>query len=240
MNIYILSSAQEYKDCRSLSLPVGMLSYIADGSHLRSEKIPDAPGSLMVVSADNASRYVAPSIYDECRRHGYTSVFLDSEEQNAELCEISASLIRRGLSVFCPFELSSFCDGAIPVVNAGISGGSFDEYILSLQRTNKRLALFIPRIMHSFSMPCTDGDGTSLSPRELSSIIYHHNAKSFYSPQLKLNYFIYPEGMQGAGYILFDDAHTINEKLRYAKKHGITHAFLAYRSISDIVQDIIF
>lgn len=245
MNICIIHSAADKAHFSRRGLLLGRLSYAARKNTLMSEKLsPDARGDVMILSANDIGEHITPAIYDECRRRGYESVFLDADEDMRgayhALSEVSESLSRRTLSVFCPLCLADVCQSAIPVAEAALSGGVLSEYIEQLMREHRRLALSVPRIMTQFTMPVQNASGYSLSRRELSRIIDMHDAKVHYSPQMMVNYCIYSSAPEQACFVLFDDARTISEKLRLARRMGITDVFLTYREIADIADDIVF
>lgn len=244
MNIYMIYSAKE-QIAKNSKLLCGIHSYVAHGNTVMSEKLPsDLCGNIMIISAQNAGEHISPAVYDECRKRKFTSVFLDAEEPCENniraFCEISESLSRRGLRVFCPIAFEEFCPQAIPVADTCISGGVLSEYLKSLTVGRKRLALSLPRMCASFPMPPEDSCGNALSPRELSRLRDMHDAEVFFSPAMLLNYFIYSPSPRDAGFVLFDDGHTVTEKLRLAKKLGVSDVFLRYCELSDIADDIWF
>ncbi len=245
MDICMVYSAADGSPAMGRNLLRGRLSYIARGNTLMSEKLPaDAAGDVMFISIQSAGEHIAPAIYDECRRRRYSSVFLDADEPDDELLrilpDISASLARCKLRVFCPIDISPYCPRATPVAEAAVSGGNISEYLSSLISSHDKLSLSIPRVAAEFTMPCERDAFRQLTPRELSRILDMHDAKSHYSPQMLVNYFIYENARGGCNFILFDDAHTMSEKIRLAKKLGITDVFITYREVSDIASDIIF
>ncbi len=223
----------------------GLLSYYARGNTLMCEKLsPEIPADVLVISSDGADVHITPSIYDECRRRGCRSVFLDANEENlacaATLGEIAASLSRRGISVFCPLAFAETCSDSTPVAECSVSGGELSEYLTYLLRTHRRLALFVSRRCTEFSMPVFSSSGRELSVRELRSLRDRYNAQCFFSPQLVSNYFIYSPELDSSGFVLYDNARTISEKIRLARRLGIENIFLAYREIADIFEDIMF
>ena len=245
LNIHILRSASELGYTTHRKEKRGLLSYYARGNTLMCEKLsPEITADVLVISSDGADIHITPSIYDECRRRACRSVFLDANEQNRScagtLGEISASLSRRGVSVFCPLAAAAACPDATPVAECSVSGGELSEYISYLLRAHGRIALSIPRRCTEFSMPVFSSAGRDLSVRELRNLRDRYGAPCFFSPQLVSNYFIYSSGPDTAGFVLFDDARTISEKIRLARRSGIENVFLAYREISDIFEDIMF
>lgn len=121
-----------------------------------------------------------------------------------------------------------------------VSGGDIAEYLHALSRSDNARAVFIPRIARLFPMPAKDRDGRKIPHEEIKPLILRHDAKPFYSPQMMLNYFIFQKNYDCISFALFDDARSISEKLRLAKRLGFKSAFLAYRSIYDIIGNIFF
>lgn len=245
MNICMVYSAADGMPAFGRNILRGRLSYIAQKNALMAEKLPaDAIGDVMFISMQGAGEHIDTAIYDECRRRRYSSVFLDADGPDAELLrilpDISASLASRKLRVFCPIDVSAYCPHATPVAEAAVSGGNIAEYLGQLLASHNKLSLSIPRIAAEFAMPCERDTCRHLTPRELSRILDMHDAKVHFSPQMLVNYFIYENARGGCSFILFDDAHTMSEKIRLAKKLGIADVFIIYREISDIASDIIF
>lgn len=245
MNIHILRTASELGRTTHRKEKCGLLSYYARGNTLMCEKLsPEVTGDVLVISSDGADIHITPSIYDECRRRSCRSVFLDANEENlacaGTLGEISSSLSRRGISVFCPLAFSESCPDATPVAECAVSGDELSEYLAYLLRTHRRLALSVSRRCAEFSMPILSSSGRELSERELRNLRDRYNALCFYSPQLVSNYFIYSSNPDSAGFVLYDDARTVSEKLRLARRLGVENVFIAYREIADIFEDILF
>ncbi|MBQ8003940.1 MAG: hypothetical protein IJ299_02485 [Oscillospiraceae bacterium] len=244
MNIYVLRTAHELSGATHRKEMRGLLSYRAHGNILMSERLPaDVYSDALVISSGGMDTHITPSVYDECRRRQASSVFLDADETDGKishiLSEVSASLARRGISVFCPFSL---CDeeSAGPVAELSVSGGDITEYLAHMTASRRRLALSVPRRCAEFSMPVFTASGKSLSVRECRSLIERFDAKVYFSPQMAVNYFIFSPENGDARFVLFDDARTVSEKLRIARKAGITDVFLAYREIADIYGEIMF
>lgn len=241
----IIYSAAEADDAERLHLRKGRLSYIADGSRLLSERLPTAAsGDIMIVSMEHGDIHIAPALYDECRRRGYTGVFLDLDgpptKAGAELLGgVCESLARRVGQVYVPEVYAEFCARATPVASCAVSGGLLTEYLERLVREHRHLALAIPRIMADFSMPSDSPIGHQLTSRELSQLQNRFDADIYYSPQMLTNYFTYSAAPAQCRFVLFDDARSISEKIKLSKSFGISDIFLSYREIHDIAEDII-
>lgn len=139
---------------------------------------------------------------------------------------------------FLPLSDRSVFEKALP--SASVSGGEISEYLRAVFSASGSREIFIPRIIRRFSMPAENPDGEEMTKNELSSIIWHNDIKAFYSPQMMINYFILRQTDERICFVLFDDARSISEKLRLARKLGFEGAILAYRSIYDIIGDIMF
>lgn len=137
-----------------------------------------------------------------------------------------------------PIPEETVFEKAMP--SACVSGGEISEYLQSLARKGKTREIFIPRLIRRFAMPAETADGEDIPLTELSALLWQTDAKSFYSPQMMLNYSVFRDAASEIGFVLFDDARSISEKLRLAKRLGFEKAILAYRSIFDIIGDIMF
>ncbi len=241
----IIYSASEADSAERLPLRKGRLSYIADRNRLLSEKLPStANGDIMIVAMEHGDVHIAPALYDECRRRGYTGVFLDIDgpptREGAELLSgVSESLARRTGQIYVPEVYAEFCTSATPVATCAVSGGLLTEYLERLVREHRRLALAIPRIMADFSMPSDSPSGRRLTPKELSQLRNRFDADIYYSPQMLTNYFTYSSAPAQCSFVLFDDARSISEKIKLSKSFGVSDIFLSYREIQDIAGDII-
>ena len=244
MNIYMLCSSSENINAFSFPTYIGRFSYIAKGNLLLSEKLCDNTfGDMMVVSMRNAEESVTLPIYDECKKRGYSAVFLDTDElpksENSNIfSKVSATLEKRGLSTFCPLTFANICPRSVPVADGTITGGFFKDELANFKKKHRRIGISISRIISRFEMPVSDADGVSLSPMEFKRFVQAFDGNIFFSPQLMTNYFLFSSGSNKCEYILFDDADTISKKLRTAKELGFSDAFLVQREISDIARDI--
>ena len=89
-----------------------------------------------------------------------------------------------------------------------------------------------------FVLPCRSGEGTPLTPEELSARRERCGAAVFFSEELCANYFSYTA--QGrAHFVLFDTAETLRCKLRLGRERGIETAFLMYPEVSDLLPELL-
>lgn len=241
MKICLNFSANELERAERFNFDIGCLSYVADGSTLYSEKSDFPPsGDVMIVCVKNANPDASLPIYEEFRRRKFRSVFIDSEAPSNELSSLSEALSRRGVSLFFPIEISNTIPSSRPVAELAVSGGSITEYLESLLARHKNLAVSVPRISLRFDMGEDNAYGFPLTKKEVRRLMNIHDAKVFYSPAMMVNYFIFSPSSQKASYILFDDARSLSDKIRLAKKLGVSDLFLTYSEIADIISAISF
>lgn len=244
MNIYMLCSGKENAVSCKFPFYVGRFSYVAKGNILLSEKLPhNCFGDMMVISMKNAEEYITPAIYDECRKRGYSSVFLDTDEppetkSSDVFSKVSASLERRGIRTFCPLAFSEVCPASTPVADGAVTGGVFKNELRRFFKGKRRIAISLSRISAHFDMPASTPSGTYISPKKLAMLADTFGSHIFFSPRLVTNYFLFSGAKEKCSFALMDNDDTISKKLRLAKEIGFSDAFLIYREISDIARDI--
>jgi spore germination protein YaaH len=88
-----------------------------------------------------------------------------------------------------------------------------------------------------FTLPAVSGVGRDLSNAEFRGLIDRYNPKSFFSPELMVNYFTYHDG-SGTHFLLHDNAESLRRKLSAVSDAGIRYALLFYPRVADIFGDI--
>ncbi len=199
--------------------------------------LPFGQADVLVISERIATAEASPAICDEAKKMGSRGIFIDSEKAPEK--ELILSLSKIGLDVFMPFS-KALCNGAIPVIETVVSGGSLTEYLDSAGATFPRFAVSVRRAAYELALPMGGQNTNELTQRELRSLISLHEPDIFFSPQLMCKYFLMNTEKEAVSLVLFDDAETISGKLRLAKKHGASHAFLVCNEISDIFDKIVF
>lgn len=238
MKICLLTSQNDRTLPQMRGFLRGMLSHIADGDTLRVRKnLPHDTADILVVSAMTSHPEIALPLCREASRMRARGVFLDSK--NPPDAEFSASLANHGLTLFTPFS-GSLPKDVIPVIEASVSGGSLAEYFEEISSRTPRFAVSVSPSSYEFSLPCESGSDLPLSPQSLSRLLLRFNPDVFFSPQLYFKYFMYEPSPGRVNLVLFDDAETISHKLRLAKKHGASHAFLVWEEVADIFDEIFF
>ena len=179
------------------------------------------------------------AIAAECAKRGFRGVLADFEthpcsDRPAFLSRLSARLSTQGITLYCPLSLPA--EGAILLVGTGLSGGSLRALLEeSVCRYGaERLALDLERVMMDFPLPCPTGCGTPLTHEELLALREKHPSSVYFSRELMAKYFTYSEG-NGTHFVLFDDAETLQQKVRLAKSLGIQRAFLMFPEVVDLL-----
>lgn len=236
MKICLLCSEKDSRLPRRNSFSLCLFSHIAYGETLRKKtNLPTETADIIVISAEGISAHAARAIAGEAARMKAHGIFLDASDTLPP--QLSDALSKEGFDVFTPF-FKGVPKSAIPVVEAEVSGGSIAEYLSKVSSLFPRFAVSIKKGAYDFSLPAIQKTPRELTQVELSSLISRIEPDIFFSPHLCCKYFLYPTAEDDVRLVLFDDAETISGKLRLAKKHGASHAFLVCSNISDDLADI--
>ncbi len=241
MDICMLYSSDDSPIPKRRNFLTGRLSYIADGSSLLGARFSSSDATdIIVVSAERADAAVTPAIYDEARRQGCKKVFLDAESPSPDaFSEICSSLLRRGITVFCP-DFIQTVPGVIPVIDASVSGGFLSEVFEKARRRNPDFAVSISPSFCETPLPAGKATFCALPRREVFSIIKRFDPDIYFSPQMQCKYFLYNPETDNVRLVLFDDGETLSSKIRLAKKHGASHAFFIHTEVSDFINEMVF
>ena len=199
--------------------------------------LPFGQADILVIPERVSTTEFSSSICNEAKRTGSHGIFIDSEKVPQK--ELITALYKKGFEIFTPFS-KTLCDGVIPVIETEISGGSLSEYLESAGVSFPRFAVSVRRSVYDIPLPADRNEPPELSQKALRTLISSFEPDIFFSPQLMCKYFLINRDRNSVQLILFDDAETVSGKLRLAKKHGASHAFLVYREIADIFDDIYF
>lgn len=192
---------------------------------------------ILVISEMDALAEAADAISHKTKQMSCHGIFIDSERPPEE--EFVTFLLQSRFTVFMPFS-KVFFGGVIPVIEAEVSGGSLSEYLESARSAFPHFSVSIRRSAYEIALPADEKPPRELSQKELRFLISSYEPDIFFSPQLMCKYFLINTEGDFVRLILFDDSETISGKLRLAKKHGVSHAFLVYREIADIFDNISF
>lgn len=230
MKICLLYSSKNAPILKRRGFLCGLLSYVVRENALYAERnLPFETADILALSADMVSAEVGKAVCEEARRHNAHGVFLDTAFP-------FPSDAFGSLSVFAP-QRKNLPGNIIPVMETSLTGGSLTEHIGSAP---SHFAVSVRRTAEEFTLPASNAFGSDLSTLELRRLITRDSPDIFFSPELYRKYFMYEPSPDKVNLVLFDDAETISNKLRLAKKHGASHAFLVWDEVSDIFDDIFF
>ncbi len=84
-----------------------------------------------------------------------------------------------------------------------------------------------------FRLPARSGEGEPLTGEALEKLMEREHPAVFFSQDLCARYFTYSRDGE-AHFVLFDDADTLNQKLRLGAGMGFQAAFLMWPEVRDI------
>ena len=127
--------------------------------------------------------------------------------------------------------------GAVSLVCTALSGGSFLQYLQEAARARGgagNLALDVQRLRMDFLLPAETGEGRPLSQQEFQALVDRESPAVFFSQDLCARYFTYTRDGE-THFVLFDDADTLQQKLRAGSSLGFSAAFLMYPEVRDLL-----
>lgn len=197
-------------------------------------------GGLLSISDLDAPRIQDPAalcaaVGRECARRSYTGVVLDFEAPPTPDRRAFVQALDREAKkwqLFVPQSYSSDAPEAVIFLCSALSGGNFREYLQEWvkRRGSSKLALDVERLRMDFPLPCPSGVGTPLSGEELQKRLTSH---TFFSPELCARYCTYTDN-GAVRFLLYDDAETMNRKVRIAQELGLCAAFFTWPEVEDI------
>lgn len=229
--------------CRSLAHVAYSIG--SGGQLLRNSLLVQTHGGLLALTDRGAPPIDAPdalcaAAMRECSRRGYSGILADFEEDPTPdrrlfLEKLTATVRKNRRTLFVPRAYG--ISGAVPLICTAVSGGNFQEYLQETVDNGPLPALDVQRVIMEFPLPSPSGEGTPLSLAQLLELLRRLRPAVFYAPDLCAKYFTYTEDGQGR-FVLFDDASTLQEKLRLAEQLGISTAFLQYPEVEDLLPEL--
>lgn len=252
MKTYLTLTPAERINLSSSPFSPAHMAYKIRSLHLMRGRISSNTRSGMMVitdidtsPAEGSFKSLAAEIYNECLRRDFEGVILDfNSKPTADTSPFASNLCEKlcdmKLPIYVPYLYSVFCPDAKYIVSSSISGGSLREHLdqLSDIHGSTRLSVECERIAMDFMMPSPSAEGKRLSREELNALMQNTQAQTFYSPELCTNYFTYSDHTGKTHFVIFDNAHSITDKLRLAQNLGFDSAFLLYPEIDDIYKEI--
>lgn len=248
MQIYLAvtpEASQEAQDhCRNLA----HVAYrVGPGSVLlRQSVLLQTRGGLLSVSDHEAPFIDSPedlrdAVLRECGRRSYTGVLLDFEEaprrdRTAFVSALAPALSASRRTLYLPEAYAGAAPGAVALLCTAVSGGSFTQYLQdAVARSGGagRLGLDVQRLRMDFRLPARSGEGAPLTGEALEKLMEREKPAVFFSQDLCARYFTYSREGE-AHFVLFDDADTLNQKLRLGAGMGFAAAFFMWPEVRDI------
>lgn len=246
MQIYLAVTPEASQEAQSYCRNLAHVAYrIGPGSTLlRQSLLLQTKGGLLSVSDRGAPFIDSPeelrdAVLRECGRRGYAGVLLDFEEaprrdRAAFVSTLAPALSASRRTLFLPEGYAA--PGAVALLCTAVSGGSFSQYLQeSAAKAGGagRLALDVQRLRMDFRLPARSGEGDPLTGEALERLMERENPAVFFSQDLCARYFTYSRDGE-AHFVLFDDADTLNQKLRLGAGMGFAAAFFMWPEVRDI------
>lgn len=213
-------------------------------SLLRQNLLMNTRGGLLSLSdrespAITAPEKLAAAVLRECGLRGYSGAVLDFEEsptpeRRAFVKRLSEQMGRQ-LGLLVPEAYAS--DGGTVLVNTAVSGGSLLEHLQSSMGRYGRSALDLQRLSMDFILPALSGRGRPMPLEELQSLLKAEAPAVFFSQDLCARYFTYTRDGK-THFIIYDDAETLNRKLRIGSSLGYQTALVMYPEVSDLLEKL--
>ena len=235
MQIYLAVTPEASQEAQNYCRNLAHVAYrIGPGSALlRQSLLLQTKGGLLSVSDHGAPFIDSPetlrdAVLRECGRRNYGGVLLDFEEasrrdRTAFVAALAPALSASRRSLSLPGTYAASAPSAVELLCTAVSGGSFSQY---LQEAVQRLRM-------DFRLPARSGEGDPLSGEALAELMEREKPAVFFSQDLCARYFTYSrEG--DAHFVLFDDADTLNQKLRLGAAMGFHAAFFMWPEVRDV------
>ena len=241
MQIYLAVTPEASQEAQGCCRNLAHVAYrIGPGSALlRQSLLLQTKGGLLSVSDRDAPFIDSPeelrdAVLRECGRRSYTGVLLDFEEAPRSVLAPALSASRRTL--YLPEAYAAGAPGAVLLLCTAVSGGSFSQYLqeaVTQAGGAGRLALDVQRLRMDFRLPARSGEGEPLTGEALEELMGRESPAVFFSQDLCARYFTYTRNGE-AHFVLFDDADTLNQKLRLGAGMGFSAAFFMWPEVRDI------
>ena len=247
MQIYLAVTPEETQEARGHCRNLAHVAYrIGPGSALlRQSLLLQNKGGLLSVSDREAPFIDSPedlrdAVLRECGRRGYAGALLDFEEpprrdRTAFVTALAPALSASRRTLYLPESYASAAPGAVVLLCTAVSG-SFSQYLqeaVAQAGGAGRLALDVQRLRMDFRLPARSGEGEPLTGEALAELMERESPAVFFSQDLCARYFTYSRDGE-AHFVLFDDADTLNQKLRLGAGMGFHAAFLMWPEVRDI------
>ena len=248
MQIYLAVTPEASQEAQNHCRNLAHVAYrIGPGSALlRQSLLLQTKGGLLSVSDQGAPFIDSPealrdAVLRECGRRSYGGVLLDFEEaprrdRTAFVSALAPSLSASRRALYLPEPYADAAPSAAVLLCTAVSGGNFSQYLQeAVQRAGGagQLALDVQRLRMDFRLPARSGEGEPLTGEALAELMEREQPAVFFSQDLCARYFTYSRKGE-AHFVLFDDADTLNQKLRLGTAMGFAAAFFMWPEVRDI------
>lgn len=248
MQIYLAVTPEASQEAQTHCRNLAHVAYrIGPGSVLlRGGLLLRTQGGLLSVSDHEAPFIDSPeslrdAVLRECGRRSYGGVLLDFEEaprrdRRAFVSALAPALSASRRTLYLPEAYAESAPGATVLLCTAVSGGSFSQYLQeSVTRSGGagQLALDVQRLRMDFRLPARTGEGEPLTGEALAELMEREAPPVFFSQDLCARYFTYTRDGE-THFVLFDDADTLNQKLRLGAGMGFGAAFFMWPEVRDI------
>ena len=246
MQIYLAVTPAEAQEAARFRCSLAHVAYCIgpDSTLLRQNLLLQTRGGLLSVTDRDAPFIASPeqlaaAALRECGRRGYGGVLLDFEQPPAPDRLAFAQALAKRLAprpLYVPEGYASV-PGAVSLVCTALSGGSFVQYLQETAAARGgpgTLALDVQRLRMDFPLPARSGEGSPLSQQEFQALLDRESPAVFFSQDLCARYFTYTREGE-THFVLFDDAETLQQKLRAGSAMGFSAAFLMYPEVRDLL-----
>ena len=246
MQIYLAVTPAEAQEAARFRCSLAHVAYCIgpDSTLLRQNLLLQTRGGLLSVTDRDAPFIASPeqlaaAALRECGRRGYGGVLLDFEQPPAPDRLAFAQALAKRLAprpLYVPEGYASV-PGAVSLVCTALSGGSFVQYLRETAAARGgpgTLALDVQRLRMDFPLPARSGEGSPLSQQEFQALMDRESPAVFFSQDLCARYFTYTRDGE-THFVLFDDAETLQQKLRAGSAMGFSAAFLMYPEVRDLL-----
>lgn len=246
MQIYLAVTPAEAQEAARFRCSLAHVAYCIgpDSTLLRQNLLLQTRGGLLSVTDRDAPFIASPeqlaaAALRECGRRGYGGVLLDFEQPPAPDRLAFAQALAKRLAPRPPYVPEGYASvpGAVSLVCTALSGGSFVQYLQETAAARGgpgTLALDVQRLRMDFPLPARSGEGSPLSQQEFQALMDRESPAVFFSQDLCARYFTYTRDGE-THFVLFDDAETLQQKLRAGSAMGFSAAFLMYPEVRDLL-----
>lgn len=249
MTLYLSAPPNTAEKAFASGFPVALMAYkTGQGFHLYRTAIPDIRPALIYINCSQFTgfgphRILGGEIMGECIARGASGIVLDLGSFTAPVISfctyISHAAKENGLTVYLPYLPQNHIDGSAAIIPTAIDNDGLEKILRKAigELGAENLALQVECIFRSYSIPCRSGNW--LEPKNLSpdALMASLGAESFFSKELCVNYFPYTD-RGDTRVVLYDDLHSIKEKINLASSLGIKESFLYYPQVEDITGDL--